>query len=66
MSEMTEVERLAWGAKEHQTRIADIAAVKRGEITLEEAQKRARKRSRESGMTPSRSYSAMINGSRKP
>jgi len=61
---MTEEERLAWGAQEHRTRIDDIAAVKRGEITLKEAQKRARKRSRESGMTPHQSYSAMIDGNR--
>lgn len=61
---MTEAERLAWGAQEHRQRLADIVAVKSGEITLEEAQKRARKRSRESGMTKSGAFLAMMEGSR--
>ena len=49
---MTEQERLAWGAKEDAARKADIGAVKDGSMTLEAAQKRARARSRHSGMTP--------------
>jgi hypothetical protein len=61
---MTEEERLAWGAQEHRTRIGDIAAVKRGEISLEEAQKRARKRQRDSGLTKAGAHRAMIEGNR--
>lgn len=59
---MTETERIEWGKAEHHARLADIAAVKAGEISLEEAQSRARKRSRQSGMTPHQAYTALVEG----
>jgi hypothetical protein len=62
---MTEQERLAWGAAEDIARKADIAAVKAGTMTLAAAQKRARSRSRQSGMTPSRAYAALVDAQRQ-
>ncbi len=58
---LTEAQRLAWGAAENAARKDDIAAVKGGLIPLEEAQKRARYRSRKSGMTPSQAHRALID-----
>ena len=40
-----------WGAEEFCSRQSDIAAVRRGEMTLQEAQKRARSRRRKANMT---------------
>lgn len=59
IQEMTEEEKRAWGKAEADARLADIAAVKAGTISLEDAQRRARSRSRKSGMTPTESYSWM-------
>lgn len=61
---MDENEKLAWGATEHRIRKDEIALMKAGSLTLEQVQKRARKRQRQSGMTPSEAYHAMIAGSR--
>lgn len=58
---MTEAERLAWGAGEDAARKADIVAVKAGTMTLEAAQKAARKRVRQSGMTRTAAYRAMVD-----
>lgn len=44
------------GENELAARLADIAEVKAGTMTLELAQKRTRKRQRESGLTPSAFY----------
>ena len=62
---MTEQERLAWGAKEDAARKADIGAVKDGSMTLEAAQKRARARSRYSGMTPTNAHRALADAQRQ-
>lgn len=56
---MNEQEKQAWGKTEADARLSDIAAVKAGMMSLEEAQRRARARSRKSGMTPSESYRYM-------
>lgn len=48
-----------WGRKEFEQRLADIAAVKAGTMTLEAAQKSARKRSRQSGMNGTDAFHAM-------
>ena len=61
---MTEQERLAWGAAEDAARKADIAAVKAGAMPLETAQKNARSRIRQSGMTPSQAHHAMADAQR--
>lgn len=61
---MTEDERIQWGKTEDGLRKTDIAAVKAGAMTLEEAQKRARSRSRQSGMTPHQAYMALCDGQR--
>lgn len=61
---MTEDERIQWGKTEDVARKADIAAVKASTMTLEEAQKRARSRSRRSGMTPSEAHRALCDGQR--
>lgn len=61
---MTEAERIAWGQKEDAARKADIEAVKAGTMELHEAQKRARSRSRQSGMTPSEAHRALCDGQR--
>jgi hypothetical protein len=57
-------EQLTWGAQEHQQRLADIVEVKAGRMPLEEAQKRARKRARQSGMSSAQAHRAMWEGSR--
>lgn len=61
---MTDDERAAWGRKEFEQRLADVAAVKAGTMTLEAAQKAARKRSRQSGMSGSDAYRAMRDSHR--
>lgn len=61
---MTEAERIEWGKQEHHARMADVAAVKAGRLSLEEAQARTRSRSASSGMTPHQSYSALLDGQR--
>lgn len=61
---MTEDERIQWGKGEDAARKADIAAVKAGITTLEEAQRRARSRSRQSGMTPHQAHTALCDGQR--
>lgn len=49
---MTEVEKQApWGEREHQARLNDIASAKRGEITLDDAKRRAEMRRREVGLS---------------
>ena len=58
---MTEQERIAWGATEDAARKADIAAVKAGTMELGTAQKNARRRSRQSGMTPTQAHRAMAD-----
>lgn len=62
---MTEEEKAVWGRKEFEQRLADIAAVKAGTMTLEAAQKAARKRSRQSGMNGSDAYHAMRDSHRR-
>lgn len=62
---MSEDEKLDWGRRELAERQADVAAVKSGDITLAEAQKRARSRSRKSGMTPHESFSWMNEAARQ-
>lgn len=47
----TEDKTLEWGRSELERRMADIAAVKAGALTLEAAQKAARSRARASGLT---------------
>jgi hypothetical protein len=47
------------GEAEFAARLADIAEVKAGTMTLEMAQKRARKRQRQSGLAPSKFYDEM-------
>lgn len=61
---MTEGERIAWGTQEHHLRLTDIAAVKAGTLSLEAAQANARRRSRQSGMTPSRAHAALCDAQR--
>lgn len=61
---MSKEEMLAWGAIEDSMRKADIAAVKAETMTLEEAQRRARSRSRKSGMTPSVAHKALADAQR--
>lgn len=61
---MTEAERIEWGMAESSARKSDIEAVKAGMITLEEAQKRARHRTRQSGMAPSEAHAALCDGQR--
>ena len=56
--------RLEWGKSEHYARLADIAKVKTGEISLADAQKRARSRARKSGMTPTAAHRALCDGQR--
>lgn len=61
---MTETERLAWGALEDAVRKSDIAKVKSGEISLEDAQRNGRRRVRAAakvGLTPSQAYRAMVD-----
>lgn len=48
-----------WGRREFEQRLADIAAVRAGAMTLEAAQRAARRRSRKSGMSGSDAYRAM-------
>lgn len=62
--QLNEADRLAWGAQELRDRLADLVLVKAGQMTLDVAQKRARQRSRQSGMTPAQSYRAMRDGSK--
>ena len=61
---MNEAQRVEWGKQEHHARLADIAAVKDGWMSLEEAQRRARVRSRHSGMTPYQAHAALVDGQR--
>jgi len=61
---ITEQERIAWGATEDALRKADIAAVKAGTMELETAQKNARRRARQSGMTPREAYRAFVDAQR--
>ena len=53
-----------WGRKEFEQRLADIAAVKAGTMTLADAQKAARSRSRQSGMNGNDAYHAMRDSHR--
>ncbi len=61
---MTESERIEWGKAEHTARLADLAAVKDGLMSLEFAQKVARLRARKSGMTPRQAHKALVDGQR--
>jgi hypothetical protein len=58
-------EAIAWGAAEDAARKSDISAVKSGAMTLEEAQKRARSRKRQSGLRPTEAYDAMCEAQRR-
>ena len=65
---MTEPERLAWGAAEDAARKADIAKVKTGEMSLEDAQRNARRRIRAAaalGLTRREAYRAMVDSQRR-
>ena len=61
---MTEQERIAWGATEDAFRKTDIAAVKKGTLTLRAAQSRAAARSRHSGMTRREAHHALVDAQR--
>lgn len=50
--DMTEDERVEWGMLEFQLRQNDIARVKRGELALEDAQQRAKRRRNALGPSP--------------
>lgn len=61
---MTDAERLDWGKREDIARKDDLAAVKIGTMTLAEAQKNARRRVRQSGMTRRESYGSLCDAQR--
>lgn len=61
---MIERERLAWGIRESAARQEDIAAIHAGSLSLEEAQRNARRRCRQSGMSPSEAWRAFIDAQR--
>lgn len=61
---MTEAERIAWGTSEHYSRLSDIAAVKAGEMDMRVAQRRARTRCRQSGMSEREAFQALVDAQR--
>lgn len=56
---MTDEEKMAWGRKEFEQRLADIEAVKAGAMSMAAAQKAARSRSRKSGMPEGEAFRSM-------
>lgn len=56
---------MEWGDAEHHARMADISAIKDGAMTLPEAQKRLRKRKRQSGMTGRECRNALLDAQRQ-
>lgn len=54
-----------WGAAEHAARVADLAEVKAGRMTLQEAQARARSRQRKAGLTRAQASTAVSDHSRE-
>lgn len=61
---MTEEEKLAWGRAEWAEREKAIAAIDAGTLTLEDAMRAARRRSRASGMRPGEAFGYMARAER--
>jgi len=54
-----------WGKLEDAARKCDIEAVKAGVMTLEEAQRSARRRARQAGLTPRQAFDELCNAQRQ-